>query len=220
MPHPDPRTSARYLLAAAVLGLLLSQPGHALTYLVRYGARGLTLETQGVHGYFPTLFRLSWVLIGLLAIGALLLVAGGRLMLGRALARRRLPGVGPGGLFLVLALVQLSFYFAQESIEAAAAGNVLHLQGYLQILDWGALGQLPLSVLAAFALSWLSSPLEAAIAILRSPFTYVGTPVVSPIPALSPVAWPDRLQAVRLEATYPPAFRKRGPPTHLRSLSL
>src|ERR1700730_482357 len=100
----DPRTPARYLFLAAILGLLLSQPGHALTYLLRYGSRGLTLQTQGVHGYFPTVMRLSWVLIGLLLIGSLFVISAGRLALGHALARQRMAGVGPGRLFLVVAI--------------------------------------------------------------------------------------------------------------------
>jgi hypothetical protein len=207
-------------LAAALLGLLLSQPGHALVYLIQFGSRGLALETQGVHGYFPVLLRMSWALTGLVVVGGLALIAVGRIVFGHALGRRRLPGVGPGRLFLVLAIVQLTFFFAQESIEAGASGTVLHLHGYLAILGFGALGQLPLSVLGALALSWLSSPLQAAISALRSPFVAVRRLVPDPVPAVAPAIWSVQLQPVRLEATYPPAFRKRGPPLHLRSQSL
>jgi hypothetical protein len=218
--HQDPRTPARYLFAAALLGLLLSQPGHALTYLLRYGNQGLALQTQGVHGYFPTLMRLSWVLVGLLVVTSLFVISAGRLALGSALARRRLPGVGPGGLFLVLAIVQLNVYFAQEALEARAVGHALDLPGYLGILGWGLLGQLPLGGLAAFSLSWLSSPLETAIAVLRSPFTIARGLSSNFAPALAPVAWPRPPYAPRLATTYPPAFRKRGPPAQLRLQSL
>jgi hypothetical protein len=218
--NQDPRTPARYLFAAAVLGLLLSQPGHALTYLLRYGSKGLALQTQGVHGYFPTLMRLSWVLVGLLVVGSLFIIAAGRLAMGHALARRRLPGVGPGGLFLVLAIVQLNVYFAQEALEARAIGQALDMQGYLGILGWGLIGQLPLAVFAAFSLSWLSSPLQTAIAVLRSPFTAAQGLAPNFAPALAPVAWPGLPYVPRLAATYPAAFRKRGPPVDLRLQSL
>jgi hypothetical protein len=220
MQFQDPRTPARYLFLAAILGLLLSQPGHALTYLLRYGVHGLALQTQGVHGYFPTVMKLSWVLIGLLAVVGLLILSAGRLALGHALARQRLAGVGPGRLFLVLAVVQLNFYFAQEALEAGAVGRSLDLQGYFGILGWGLLGQLPLAILAAFSLSWLSSPLQTAIAVLRSPFTASQAFAPDIIPAQAAVVWLRERYSPSLDSTFPPAFRKRGPPQHLRLQSL
>jgi hypothetical protein len=208
----DPRTGARYLFAAALLGALLSQPGHLAAYLGHFGRRGLAIESQGVHGYFPSLLGSSLVLLGMVVLGALVVLAAGRLLRGRPRAR----GVPIGALLLVLLLVQLNVYAVQEMLELTAGGQPLTVSALGGIAGWGLVGQLPLALTAALALSLLSSPVLTALAVLRSPFTLARRLLPEPALATTPIAWPHRLAPVRLEATYPPAFRKRGPPANLR----
>lgn len=219
MEQRDPRSNARYLLGAVLLGLLLSQPGHALAYFARLGPAALAVQSQGVHAYFPALFQFTGASIGAIALATLVLIAGARLVIGRALDKTRLPGTSAGLLFLVLAVVQLNVFFVQEILEGAA--NYSHgPDAYGMILAWGMLGQFPLSVLAAFALSWLSSPLRAAIRVFRSPVTVSSRPAV-------PVALADKSVpvgtivqiALGLSQVCPAAFLKRGPPLSVRLLS-
>jgi hypothetical protein len=217
MDRQAPQRAARFLLAAFLLGLLLSQPGHAVAYFLQYGPRSLALETHGVHSYFPSVLGLSAAFIGAGAVGALLLLALARLLVGRALALRRGRGVSFLALFAVLALVQVDVYVGQEALEAGAVGEHFSALTMLGILGWGLLGQVPLAALAATALYWLSSPLRAALQALGSPFSRVlrlGFIVDAARVVLS-AGEPSR--QIALAQAFPSAFRKRGPPRLLLS---
>lgn len=56
----------------------LTEAGHALAYLGRYGQPGLRIESTGVHAYFPDLLRLTGGAVGLFLLTCLLLRAGCR----------------------------------------------------------------------------------------------------------------------------------------------
>lgn len=208
----DPRTDARYLFAAALFGALLSQPGHLVAYLGRYGWRGLVLESRGVHVYFPGLLGASLALLGGLALVALLIAAAPRLLD----CRRRAPGVPFGQLLLVLVLVQVNVFAVQEMLELTSAGMALSTGALLGIVLWGVAGQLPLALLAAVALSLLSSRLLTALLTLGSPSSRAWTPSLrlagnaeAAVQAEAPVL------ALRWQR-FPSAIHRRGPPHPLR----
>jgi len=207
----DPRSGARHLLAAAFLGALLSQPGHLVGYLGHYGWWGLAVESRGVHGYFPGVLSASAALIGAGLLLALLVIAATRVLLGRALGRRRLPGVPFAHLLLVLALVQLHVYAVQELFEQAAAGQAFSPGDLVSIAGWGLAGQLPVAVVAAAALAVLSSPLLGALARLRSTFVHASSPGFG-LPALSPPIAPEPLPVRARSERFAMAGRRRGPP--------
>ncbi|HVD02168.1 MAG TPA: hypothetical protein VNG93_13650 [Candidatus Dormibacteraeota bacterium] len=204
----DPRTRARFLFAAAVLGALLSQPGHLVGYLGHYGWRGVAVESHGIHSYFPSLLGTSLALTGALALVALLVAAGARLAIGR----RRAPAVPFGQLLLVLLLVQLNVYAVQEMLELEYAGQSLTGSALAGIGAWGLAGQLPVALLGALALALLSSPLLTALGALRSPFSWAALPSFGGVlPALALV--PSQAPAIALRGQrFPAAIPRRGPP--------
>jgi hypothetical protein len=165
--HARPAGS-RYLVAAALLGLPLSQLGHGLAYLARFGGGGLTLQSQGAHGYFPSLVQLSGALTGATVLGSLFVLGLVRLAVGHSPGyrlQRRQPLIE---VLVVLACVQLATYLLQETAEALLSGQPLSVGFLPATLLWGAAGQLPLALAAALALSWLSVRLEKAIGVLRA----------------------------------------------------
>jgi hypothetical protein len=212
MDRQDPRTRARYLFAAALLGALLSQPGHLVGYLGHYGWRGLAIEGQGVHGYFPSLLSTSIALLGGIALAALLGVAAARLVIGRALGRRRARGVPFTQLLLVLLLIQLNLYAVQEMLELEAVGRALTPAGLAGIAAWGLVGQVPPAILAAVALALLSSPLLAVFAALRSPFTRSRAPVFRLSAPLLAAVFAEAPIAALQGQRFPVARPRRGPP--------
>jgi hypothetical protein len=159
---------SRYLLLSALLGIPLSELGHTLAYLARYGRRGLLFQTEGVHAYFPSVLQLSAGLVGLGLVVSLLLVGLGRLVLGKGVGRRQAGGQSFLDLFIVGAAVQIQIYLIQEVLEVLAAHQVLSFGLLFSIAGWGLAGQLPVAMLAALALSRLSIRMEAAVESLRS----------------------------------------------------
>jgi hypothetical protein len=108
----------------------------------------------------------------------------------------------------VLFTAQLIVFAGQETIESLAAGGG-HLPSVVELLFWGAFGQLPSAAIAAVALTWLLVRLEAAWTVLLT-----GPARLLPQPgALSERAAPRAPAPARLlTSTFPSAFRKRGPP--------
>src|SRR5215472_8544977 len=130
------------LLLVATAG---SQAGHLVAYQARFGASAAAVQAGGVHSYFLPLAATllggagATGLLALLAIGAARLAAGRR----RPIRERwALMEVLPA-----LFALQLAIYIGQESIEAAVTGGTG--TAALDLLLWGALGQLPVAFLGA-----------------------------------------------------------------------
>lgn len=117
------RPSRRLIAGALLLGLLMSQPGHALGYLVIHGSRSLVTQFQGAHAYFPAALHLSLELLITLGLLVASMLAVGRLALGRAFGLERGAAVDSRDLVLVLAGVQLNVFAFQELAEALATGS-------------------------------------------------------------------------------------------------
>jgi hypothetical protein len=205
-------TGSRYLLWAAALGIPLSEIGHTLAYLARYGREGLLLQSQGGHAYFPGVLQLSATALGLVLLAGLLVMALGRLVFGKGAGLRRSAAQPVLDLLVVAAAVQLQTYLIQEVVEVLAAHQELSFRLLFSILGWGLAGQLPVALLAALALSWLSIRMEAAVAGLRSLWQdclRVRPP--APVVAVSvhPVCVPG---PARLACVARQALIKRGPP--------
>lgn len=201
----------RYLFGAAGLAIPLSQVGHSLAYLMRYGPAGFRLETEGVHAYFPAMLRSSGLALGLFLLAALLVIGGGRLLLGRGLGlslhRHRIVD-----LLVVGAVVQLDLYLVQESLEALAAHEVYSFTLLGTIIGWGLVGQLPVAALAALALGWLSARLEVSLQGLRTAWALALRPL-SPVPAVPVRILPPVTSAVPLALRVGHGgIAKRGPP--------
>lgn len=191
----------------AIVVLAASQVGHLLTTELRLGPRALSLAGTGVHTYAPALVTATLGAGGAAVLAALMVVAAARAMRtgGRAAIVRPVRG---SLLDLVAALfaVQLATYLVQETVEAAASGAGLPSPGDLVL--WGCAGQLPVAVLAALVVRWLTASVEAAVASLAAA---VGQPL-APRAASTPVrSWTAARPALRCR----PAGRAetgRGPP--------
>jgi hypothetical protein len=206
-----------WFLAAASLGAPHSAHGHLLAYLCRYGAHGLVLEGQGVHTYFPRLFALTGAALGAVLVAGLLVGGLGHLALSRGAGLRPARRRSVLDLLLVMAAVQMQVYVAQETVEALAGGIRLDTVWMTSMLVWGIGGQLPIAILAAFGLAWLSTRFDAGLAGLRSLWRgtsalLAGAPLV--------VAEPGRAfdTVARLAQAAPAALVKRGPPCCFRSV--
>jgi hypothetical protein len=202
------RTTARYDILAACMAVPLSQLGHILVYLVRYGLAGSFHESHGAHAYFPSIAKASAGLVGLLVLVAVALVGLARLVGARRVTgQRRSPAAALPELVAVLLPLQLAIFIAQETIELLAAG---HLTGLGDVpLLWGLAGQLPVALLAAIFLRWASIAVERAIDRLRFSLDLVVAPrslaaplAAAPVPVVSWAAAADGSMA----------GRKRGPP--------
>jgi hypothetical protein len=208
------RVTVRYALAAASLGVGLSQPGHLCAYLAQYGWQGFALSTQGVHAYFPVIVELSTAGLGGFVLLVVLGLGLGRMAVGHALGRTREPLLPAGPvlrLFLIAGAVQMSIYLSQETIENVLDRSVLDGSLLVSMLAWGAAGQLPLALLAALALRWLSLRLHVAVEVIRSTLAAIIPPPPEPVSIVVTPDAQDRESA--LSQTAPSAFRKRGPPS-------
>ncbi len=202
--------------ATILIGLVLSQPGHALGYFALHGWRSFAIQSQGAHAYFPLAIDFS---LGLLATLALLTAAAlglGRLALGSALGLKRGRAVSPIDLIVVLAIVQLNVFFFQELAEAQAVGQVTDGAWLVNCVCVAAAGQLPIAILAGLLIAWCSVGLSAALTVLRWALAVIrrkpnrtlnGATIAG---ARNPIA--------TLAQSFPAAFRKRGPPPR-RSLT-
>lgn len=197
----------RYDILAACMAVPLSQLGHLLVYLVRYGLAGSFHESHGAHAYFPSIAKASAGLVGLLVLLAVALVALARLAGARRVTgHRRASAAALPELVAVLLPLQLAIFIAQETIELLAAGRLTGV-GDVPLL-WGLAGQLPVALLAALFLRWASIAVERAIDRLRfwldlvvGPPTLAAPVTAAPVPVVS-LAGADCSMA----------GRKRGPP--------
>jgi hypothetical protein len=198
-------------MGAALVGFgaVLSQLGHLLLYQLQFGASAQAVQSTGAHAYFPTLVKTSLgltaaaVLASLLVIGAARVATGGRV---RAVAG------APSYMRLLGALftIQLIVFGLQETVESMAAGAAVATAPHLILM--GSVGQLPVALLAAFALKWLLVRFESAVTELWVAFPSVRLRIG---PAVSVIcAWSHADLALRPVAVT--SIAKRGPPSSLR----
>jgi hypothetical protein len=194
--------------AAAAFAILAgSQLGHAIVYYARFGAAASGRQATGVHAYFPGLAGGLSAVLGLAAMACLLAVAAARSLAPAPAARRLRATTRFFDLLPVLFAAQVLLFMGQESVESLAAGR--HLPSLVDLVLWGAFGQLPAAAVAAAALTWLLARLETAWAVLVDG---VARLIGEPEPL---VLWrPTRPSpaAQRLASAFPSAFLKRGPP--------
>jgi hypothetical protein len=193
----------------AVLGLALAgtEAGHLVAYQLRFGAIALSIESTGIHAYFPVLLKVMFGTVALAIIAGLLIVGAARL-----LARGRGPrqvGGGPFiGLVAALFTIQLTLYIGQEVAEAIAGG--LPPDSASNLLLWGVVGQLPVALTGATALRWLWTHVETAAFELAA-IARVWLPAPAPAP-LAVVLVRDHERALAPAHWARSTFVKRGPP--------
>ena len=208
--HSRSQPGRKVLGASVVLGLLLSQPGHALGYLARYGPSSFAIESQGVHAYFPSTIHLSLGLLATLALVVAGLLGFGRLALGKALGLRRTSTPSPTEIILVLLVVQVNVFAFQELAEAASGGAALNGAWLFNLALFALAGQVPVAVIAGLLIAWCSVHLEASLNGLRESWRL---PVLAPKPVVAAAqAAPRPVRASALAETFPQALAKRGPP--------
>lgn len=189
-----------------------------LSYLARYGQQGLLAQTQGVHAYFPSILRLSLGIAGGALLITWLMIAGGRLLLGKSLGLRATGRVPVVNFFLVLVSCQLVMYIVQEMAETVTAHAPLTFSAVGLIAAWGVIAQVPIALAAAVALSWISVRLELVIAGMRSALrrlAQLGTP--RPVAALQALVPAESTLALKLWDSH--SLSNRGPPSLLQVLS-
>lgn len=203
--------SGSRLRAVAVLFAVLagSQLGHAIVYYARFGLDAGTRESTGVHSYLPALAGGLSAAFGVLLMTSLLAVAAARALGPVPAGCRRRTTLRFFDLLPPLFAAQLLVFIGQETIEGLAGGGG-HLPSVVELLFWGALGQLPASAIAAATVAWLLTRLEAAwTAFLTGASRLLNEPLT---PAPERAALPEPAAALRLASAFPSAFRKRGPP--------
>jgi hypothetical protein len=205
--------------AMPILALATSQVGHLLASELKQGPGALAVDSSGVHRYVPTVTTLALAVAGIVVLAAVLVVAAARYLRawqgapGLPVGRRLRRGRWPAALDAAAAMfaLQLALYVGQERIELAVAGQPS--PNVATLLLWGALGQLPLALVAGFALSWLQTRFEVACAEIAA------APALLP-PALGPClvvarAWTSPARAALMAQAAGPALVKRGPPPAL-----
>src|SRR5260370_13058832 len=205
----------RLALAALALGLLGSQAGHLLAYKLRFGAAAQQIQSTAAHAYFPMVATTPLGALSAALIGGLLLVGLARILSGRRVRSDSEPSYI--SLLAVLFSLQLATFAAQEIGEAIVAGP--RVMSAPELLLWGTLGQLPVAVIAASGLRWLSARVESAVGLIRH---IVGASLhVAPAPAASPppvCAGPAG--ALPLSRTVGSSLPKPRPPYSLRVSSI
>jgi hypothetical protein len=192
-------------LAVLLLALPMSQLGHLLAYAVRFGPDAVVRQSTGAHAYFPGLVQAGAAATGAALLAILLLVGVARFMVG--LRNDRLPSGGwpVAPLLLTMLLLQLAIFTGQELTEASLSG--LRAAPPEQLLGWGLTGQLPVALLAALGLSWISARVRRAVARLKRSRPLI----VLPRQGSESAAWfAADLRPLRQAA--PAALLNRGPP--------
>ncbi len=194
------------LLAALLLALPMSQLGHLIVYGFRFGSGAAVRQSTGAHAYFPALLQVGTATLGAALLILLLLLGVGRFMVG--LRNDRVPEGGwpVAPLLLVLFGAQLALFAGQELAEAWLSG--LPPASATQLLGWAVVGQLPVALLVALGLSWISTRVRRAVCRLRRsrPATVLprGTTVLMP-------GWAPAT-VLGLLPVAPAGFVNRGPP--------
>jgi hypothetical protein len=204
---PNVNRSVQRAIGLLGFGVVLSQAGHLLAYELQFGAAAQSVQSTGVHSYFPIVVKTSLGVAATALIGALLIMGSARFLTRRATAS---PTGGPSYLNLLALLftVQMACFGLQETIESLVAG--MPVASAPQLLLLGTLGQLPVAIIAAVALKWLLVRFDAALATLRSAVGTLAVTYETSRVLLLPRA--PRLQPALAQAC-PAAYIKRGPPT-------
>jgi hypothetical protein len=195
--------------AAVLLAILAgSQLGHAIVYYARFGLDAGAEQATGAHAYFPALVSGVGAVLGVAVMACLLAVAAARSLAPGPAARRLRATTRLFDLLPALFAAQLLVFMGQETIESLATGG--HLPSLVELVVWGAFGQLPAAAVAAVAVTWLLARLETAwTALVDGVARLLGEPS-TPSPERS--ARPEPAPARRLASAFPAAFLKRGPP--------
>jgi hypothetical protein len=205
----------RLAFAALALGLLGSQAGHLLAYQLRFGAAAQQIQSTGAHAYFPMVVKTALGAVSAALIGGLVLVGIARILSGRRLRSDSEPSFI--SLLAVLFSLQLTTFALQEIAEALAAGTTFGSAA--DLLLWGALGQLPVAIVAASALRWLSARVGSAVGLIRKVVAVSLRVAPAPAPPAIPVyVAPD--VALRMSRVAGSSLAKRGPPSFLRISSI
>ena len=203
----------RYLLCAAALAVPLSEGGHILAYLARYGGQGLRIQSEGTHAYLPGLLQLTGGVVGLLLLAVLVVLGLGRIAFSRGAGLARSRTVPLGDLLVTTAIVQFDVYLAQEIAEVLASHQALTFSLLFTITACGLAGQLPVAVLGALALTWISGRLETAVARLRTLWEPASVGARPPTPGMPVVSMAGVVVVTSLLAAVAgQALVKRGPP--------
>lgn len=192
-----------------IVVLAASQVGHLLSAELRQGPRALAPVGTGAHSYVPALTTLALGAAGAAVLAAVLVVAAAQVASASSAAAGRRHRVSVLDLAAALFALQLALFLVQETLEAAAWGTPLPDIGAL--LLWGCLGQLPVAVLAALAMSWLGSRFEAAVDELAAA---AGQPLASR-PALTEAHQGPPAHAAPPARRFIGAVSQRGPPRKL-----
>ncbi|HWO45375.1 MAG TPA: hypothetical protein VNO87_07275, partial [Methylomirabilota bacterium] len=119
-------------------------------------------------------------------------------------------------LLAILFSLQLATFAAQEIVEGLVGGT--SLMSAPDLLLWGTLGQLPVAVIAASALRWLSARVQSAVGLIRDAIGVVLRIAPAAAPAVPPYATPDI--ALLVSRVAGSSLAKRGPPSSLRISSI
>jgi hypothetical protein len=158
-------------VSALLVALPMAELGHLLAYSLRFGPDAAVRQSTGAHAYLPALLQVGAAAAGAALLAVLLLLGIARLMVG--LRNDRLPEGGwpVRPLLLTLLGAQLAIFAGQELAEASLAA--LPPTPAAQLLGWGVAGQLPVALLAAFGLSWISARVRHAVRRLRRSRTLI-----------------------------------------------
>ena len=190
-----------WLLAA--MALTASQAGHLLAYQLRFGSAAAEIQSTGAHWYFFASLRTALGLMALAMLAGLFVVGFGRLAAGR-----RLEPNSSTTLVRTLAslyTMQLGVFAVQETAEAILGQR--HLASVPSLLLWGAVGQLPVALVAALAWRWLGARIRPALAAIR--LTYATQPLVLAVAPVATIAASGHLATVVARGS----FTRRGPPS-------
>ncbi|HEX9560751.1 MAG TPA: hypothetical protein VGA76_05910 [Candidatus Dormibacteraeota bacterium] len=203
-------TGRRMAFAVLGLGLIGSQAGHLLAYLVRFGAAAQQIQSSGAHAYFPLVAKTALGAAAAALIGALLLVGLARILSGRRIRSTAEPSYV--SLLAFLFSLQLAIFVAQEVAEGLIAGSSVGSAPGLML--WGTLGQLPIAAIGALALRWLSARVVIAAGLIRD---VVGATVtLRPAPLVPIPVYAASDQAVLMSRVVGSSLAKRAPPSSSR----
>ena len=200
----------RLAFAALALGLLGSEAGHLLAYQLRFGAAAQQIQSTGAHAYFPVVAKAALGGISAALIAGLVLVGLSRVLSGRRVRCDSEPSFI--SLLAVLFSLQLATFALQEIAEALVAGT--SFGSAADLLLWGTLGQLPVAIVAASALRWVSARVESAVGLIRDIVRAAMAVAPAPAPAALPVCAAP-YTALLMSRVAGSALAKRGPPSFL-----
>lgn len=195
---------------AAMIGLALagSQAGHLLSYQLHYGAAAQHLQSSGAHAYFPLVARTSLGIVGTVLLASVFLIGLARMLAGRS-SFRATSTTSFVGLLATLFTIQLACFAGQEIGEGIVAHTPVASPA--ELLLWGALGQLPVSAVAAAGLRWILTRFESAVEVVRS---VIVVRQAAPVPfAVALPVWTRTDGTDLLSGVAGASLSKRGPPS-------